>query len=104
MLNHLYLRPLISIRTIFKKAVKEAGILNFRFHDLRHTFASSFVLLGGDLLILKKILGHCSLKMVERYAHLAQAHKRRQVNNPGGLFIKNATYMPPEKTLQNMRG
>lgn len=97
-------QPLISIRTIFEKALKKAGILNFRFHDLRHTFASHFVMQGGDLLTLKEILGHSSMKMVERYAHLAQAHKRRQVNNLGGLFTKNATYMPPERKWQILQG
>jgi len=41
---------------------------------------------GGDLLTLKEILGHSSLKMVERYAHLAGAHKRKQINNINGKF------------------
>jgi len=75
-----------SIRTAFETALQRAGILDFRFHDLRHTFASHFVMNGGDMLTLKEILGHSSLKMVERYAHLAAAHKRRQVNNLNGMF------------------
>ena len=77
---------LYSVRKPFEIALKIAGILNFRFHDLRHTFASHFVMNGGDLLTLKEILGHSSMQMVERYAHLAAAHKRRQINNLHGLF------------------
>jgi site-specific recombinase XerD len=41
---------------------------------------------GGDLLALKEILGHSSMEMVERYAHLASAYKRRQINNLSGRF------------------
>jgi len=79
-------KRLFSIRTPFKEALARAGILDFRFHDLRHTFASHFIMNGGDPMTLKEILGHSSLKMVERYAHLAAAHKRRQINNINGLF------------------
>ena len=41
------------------------------FHDLRHTFASHWVMHGGDLYRLQKILGHKSVQMTQRYAHLA---------------------------------
>ena len=88
--DHVFLsstgKPLKSVRRVFQKALKKAGILNFRFHDLRHTFASHFVMNGGDLLTLKEILGHSSMKMVERYTHLAAAYKRRQINNLRGVF------------------
>jgi site-specific recombinase XerC len=43
-------------------------------HILRHTFASHFMMNGGDLLTLKAILGHASIAMTMRYAHLAQNH------------------------------
>jgi len=42
-----------------------------RFHDLRHTFASHWVMRGGDLFKLQKILGHKTVQMTMRYAHLA---------------------------------
>jgi integrase len=42
-----------------------------RFHDLRHTFASHWVMNGGDIFRLQKILGHKSIQMTQRYAHLA---------------------------------
>ncbi len=66
-----------SIRTAFEGACREAKIEAFRFHDLRHTFASHFMMSTGDLPALQKILGHATLAMTMRYAHLAQAHIRK---------------------------
>ncbi len=78
--------PIKYFKEPWQKALQDAGIRDFKFHDLRHTFASHFLMKGGDLLSLKEILGHSSLKMVERYAHLASAHKQRQVNRLNGTF------------------
>ena len=60
----------------FKKALKKAKIVDFRFHDLRHTFASHFVMRTSDLPALQRILGHASPLMTARYAHLGQGHLR----------------------------
>ncbi len=79
-------KQLRDIRTPFKNAVTKADIKNFRFHDLRHTFSSHFVMSGGDLISLKEILGYSTLKMVERYSHLASAYKRKMINNLNGKF------------------
>jgi integrase len=76
-----YGKPLRKLTNQFKLALGNAGIENFCFHDLRHTFASHFVMCGGDVISLKEILGHSSIKMVERYAHLASSHKRKLINN-----------------------
>lgn len=54
----------------FRKAVKAAGIVDFRIHDLRHTFASWLVSEGVDLIKVRDLLGHASITMTERYAHL----------------------------------
>ena len=64
----------------FKSALKTAGIEHFRFHDLRHTFASWYMMNGGDLYALAKILGHANIKMTERYAKLAKQHIARTGN------------------------
>ncbi len=80
------------ITYVFQSALTKAKITNFRFHDLRHTFASHFIMNSGDLMTLKEILGHSTLKMVERYAHLAASHKRKQINNLNSIFeIKGET-------------
>lgn len=54
----------------FGGACRRSGIEDFRFHDLRHSFASWFVQDGGDLYRLSRILGHATLQMTARYGHL----------------------------------
>jgi len=61
----------------FEDLLERAGIEDFRFHDLRHTFASWYMMNGGDLYELAKILGHSNIKMIERYAKLARQHIAR---------------------------
>jgi len=61
----------------FEAVLKMAGIEDFRFHDLRHTFASWYMMNGGDLYELAKILGHANIKMTERYAKLGRQHIAR---------------------------
>ena len=66
--------PIITLRRLFDKATRDAGLLGFRFHDLRHTFASHYIMRTSDLPALQRILGHSSPMMTQRYAHLAQSH------------------------------
>src|SRR5579883_102217 len=61
----------------FETILELAGIQNFRFHDLRHTFASWYMMNGGDLYELAKILGHSNIRMTERYAKLGKTHIAR---------------------------
>lgn len=56
---------------IFRPAVAASKLKDFRWHDLRHTFASRLVQEGADLRVVADLLGHRSLQMVMRYAHLA---------------------------------
>jgi len=63
-----------AIENIFKTALKQAGIENFRFHDLRHSAASELVMAGVDMRTVAEILGHSDLKITQRYAHLSRAH------------------------------
>jgi integrase len=74
-------KPFICIKTVFQNAVKRAGIKDFRFHDLRHTFASHLIMSGVDLMTVKDLLGHKTINMTLRYAHLSPDHKRQAVNS-----------------------
>jgi integrase len=59
------------VQDTFPAVLRAAELPKMRFHDLRHTFASHWVMKGGDLFKLQKILGHADQQMVQRYAHLA---------------------------------
>ncbi len=67
-------------REWFEDAVEAAKIPDFRFHDLRHTFASRLVMAGVDLRTVMELMGHSDISMTMRYAHLAPAHKQDAVN------------------------
>ena len=58
----------------FETVLDLAGIVDFRFHDLRHSFGSWYMMNGGDLYALAKTLGHSNIKMTERYAKLGRNH------------------------------
>lgn len=64
----------IDIRTAWENVLKNAGIENFRFHDLRHSAASYLAMNGASLAEIAEVLGHKTLQMVKRYAHLSEAH------------------------------
>lgn len=66
-------------RDWFEIAVEAAKIPNFRFHDLRHSFASRLVMAGVDLRTVMELMGHSDIAMTMRYAHLAPAHKQDAV-------------------------
>jgi len=65
-----------NIRAAWQGAVRRAGIENFRFHDLRHSAASYLAMSGASLHEIAEVLGHKTLAMVKRYAHLTEAHTR----------------------------
>ena len=69
--------PYKSFRSAFEKAVRKAGLADFTFHDLRHTFASRLVMSGVDLPTVKELLGHKDISMTLRYTHLSTDHKQR---------------------------
>jgi integrase len=74
-----------NVKKAFAAAVKKSGIVDFHFHDLRHTFASQVLLNGGTLHDLRELLGHKSMSMTLRYSHLTQESKRKAVNLLGKL-------------------
>jgi integrase len=69
----------VDLRFPFETAVKRASIEDFRWHDLRHSAASYLAMNGASLAEIAEVLGHKTLAMVKRYAHLSQAHTTRVV-------------------------
>ena len=68
---------------MFLRACEKAGITDFRFHDLRHLAASFLVMAGVDILTVMEILGHQSVRMTQRDAHLSAPHKQSAVEQLG---------------------
>lgn len=83
--------PIESPKTAWNALVDEAGIGKFRFHDLRHHFASRLVMAGENLNTVRELLGHADIATTLRYAHLAPEHKRRAVES---------LLSPPARALQ----
>jgi site-specific recombinase XerD len=73
--------PLNDVKKAWTALVKRAGISAFRFHDLRHTFASKLIMAGVDLNTVRELLGHSDIAMTVGYAHLAAEHKAAAVEN-----------------------
>ena len=92
--------PAGDIRTSFENAVAEAKLDGVHFHDLRHSFASWFVMRGGSLQALQTILGHQDIKMTLRYAHLAPDHLRSEMtrtersSQPAAEITQEITHEP----------
>jgi len=86
--------PFTRLDRSFKTALKRAGIRSFRFHDCRHTFSSYWMMSGGDIYKLSQILGHSTVKVTERYAHLSPDYGRDTIELMGRHMSKtNDTWM-----------
>ena len=87
----------------FRKALGRVGITDLHFHDLRHTFASQWMMAGGELYALKDILGHKTIAMTQRYAHLSPAYKRAMVDRMELIWAKPANRPPEMPVTENRR-
>lgn len=70
---------MVDIKSAWVPMLRAAAISDFRWHDMRHDFASQLVMLGVDLNTVRELLGHADLKMTLRYSHLAPEHKAAAV-------------------------
>ena len=77
-------------RRSFKTALRKAGIENFRFHDLRHTFASHLAMSGANLRTIQTLMGHKDITMTLRYSHLCQSYLEGAVKN---LYKNNKEHL-----------
>ncbi|CDH23158.1 tyrosine-type recombinase/integrase [Xenorhabdus bovienii] len=83
----------VDSNTSFRTALKRAGIENFRFHDLRHTWASWLIQNGTPLSVLQEMGGWESIEMVRRYAHLAPSHLTEHAQKIDALFHDEVSNM-----------
>lgn len=83
--------PLENGRHWFDDAVMEAWVKNFRWRDLRHTFASRLRMKGAPLEDIADLLGHKSLTMTRRCAHLSPNKLRAVVSSPKATATTAAT-------------
>jgi integrase len=90
-------KPYGDVKRSFNTATRRAGIRDFHFHDLRHTFASHLVMAGVDITTVKELLGHKTLTMTLRYSHLAPSHKVKAVD----LLNDTLTGKPTIQKLYN---
>ena len=88
------------IKTAYNNAVAIAKLDDVNFHTLRHTFASWAVMRGVSPKELQELLGHSSLAMTMRYAHLAPEHLRAAVSRLEGLTNSQRAETPTQESTQ----
>ena len=95
---------------VYEPALKQAGIVEATWHTLRHTFASRAVMAGVDIRTVQELMGHSTITMTMRYAHLSPAHLRAAANKaslcglaaqiPSGTVTKTVTDEPKQVTSE----
>ncbi len=90
------------VKKSFLTAVKKSDIIDFHFHDLRHTFASQLVMAGVDLNTVRELLGHKSIEMTLRYSQLSPDHKKRAVDVLSRRISTNIAQTPAVDDIEKL--
>lgn len=93
----------VDANTGWRASLKRAGIENFRFHDLRHTWASWLVQAGVPLSVLQEMGGWESIEMVRRYAHLAPTHLTEHARQIDAILGGNGTNVAQNENGSSVR-
>jgi|SRR5208283_47746 len=84
-------RPVKDVKMSLNTASRKAGIKDFHFHDLRHTFAFHLVMAGVEITTVKEILGRKTMTMTLRHAHLAPFQKGKAAGIPDNALNEQPT-------------
>jgi integrase len=95
------LDPRNWLREVFRPALLRAKIASLRWHDLRHTFASRLVMRGTDMRTVQELMGHETIDMTQRYAHLSPQHLRAAVQRLNKLEL--TPLLTPKRRRKKLR-
>ncbi len=79
-------KPYLGIKHAFTAALKTAGIADFRFHDLRHTFCTYALIATEDIRSVQVAVGHSNIHQTSKYAHVLEGRKREVIESTGTLI------------------
>jgi len=86
----------IDIKSSWETALKKACIPDFRFHDLRHTFASYTAMSGYSMGAIAHLIGHKTMQMTKRYSHFSDAHDKETTNQIAKIILGDTDANKPE--------
>ena len=95
-------QQLNNVRRSWLGVLAKAGIKHFRWHDMRHSFASRLAMAGVDLNTIRELLGHSDYQMTLRYAHLAPSHKAAAVEKLTALGVSTIEKVVPLRTATSV--
>jgi len=81
--------PLESFGQSWRNVLEIAGVKDFHFHDLRHTYCSNLLLSGASLKDVKEMIGHSDISMTDRYSHLSLQHQQRVQEQLANHYLHN---------------
>jgi integrase len=84
--NQLTKKPLTDVKRSFGIALKNSGISNFHFHDLRHTFATYALVVSNDIRAVQELLGHNRIQTTQKYAHVLKGRKNDTIEKLGAML------------------